>query len=594
MAEAEEASNKAEGLDTTQPVNFVAVNRLLPILDWLPSYGRKELAGDVPAGLTVGVMLIPQGMAYALIAGLPVVYGLYAALVPQVIYALMGTSRPLAVGPVAMDSLLVASGLAGLAVVGSERYIELALLLALMMGLIQLTLGAFRLGFLSDFLSRPVISGFTSAAALIIGFNQLGNLLGLPLVRSAQLHHLLVSAVEHLHEAHLPTLGLSALSIGLLLALNRLAPRIPGTLVVVVLGAASVALGLVTTSTIGTVPSGLPDFHIPVVQAADVRALLPVAATLALVAFMEAFSVAKFIAQKTRDHQVDADQELRALGVANAIGSLFGAYPTSGGFSRTAVNHRSGARTGVSALIAATIVALTLLFLTDLFHYLPKASLGAIIAVAVVSLFDLPYFRTLWRTHQDEALLMLATFLITAFGGMVMGIAAGVALSLILTLYRTSRPHTAELGAIGGVYRNLNRFPKATKAPGQLIIRYDGPLNYASQSHFREHLLRRLDIRENEGDPIRRVVLSAKSIPHLDASACAMLGNLLDDFQSRGIAFHWSGTIGPVRDVLQRSGLMDRIGRDHFHSELSHAMGEASPGAQNGDIATQSFRTTSE
>ena len=568
--------------------------RLFPILDWLPAYGRKELAGDVPAGLTVGVMLIPQGMAYALIAGLPVVYGLYAALVPQLIYAIMGTSRPLAVGPVAMDSLLVASGLAGLAMVGSERYIELALLLALMMGLIQLALGAFRLGFLSDFLSRPVISGFTSAAALIIGFNQMGNLLGVPLLRSAQLHHLVGSAMENLSAAHLPTLGLSALSIGLLLALNRLAPRIPGALVVVVMGAASVALGLVTTGTIGTVPSGLPDFHIPAVQAADVRALFPVAATLALVAFMEAFSVAKSIAQKTRDHEVDADQELRALGMANAVGSLFGAYPTSGGFSRTAVNHRSGARTGVSAIIAATIVALTLLFLTDLFQYLPKASLGAIIAVAVVSLFDLAYFRTLWRTHRDEAMLMLATFLITAFSGMVMGIAAGVALSLILTLYRTSRPHTAELGAIGGVYRNLNRFPKATKSPGQLLIRYDGPLNYASQSHFKDHLLRRLDIRENEGDPIRRVVLSAKSIPHLDASACAMLEGLLDDFESKGIAFHWSGTIGPVRDVLQRSGLMDRIGRDHFHSELGHAMGEADPDPENGNTATQSFRPTSD
>ena len=539
-------------------------------------------------------MLIPQGMAYALIAGLPVVYGLYAALVPQLIYAIMGTSRPLAVGPVAMDSLLVASGLAGLAMVGSERYIELALLLALMMGLIQLALGAFRLGFLSDFLSRPVISGFTSAAALIIGFNQMGNLLGVPLLRSAQLHHLVGSAMENLSAAHLPTLGLSALSIGLLLALNRLAPRIPGALVVVVMGAASVALGLVTTGTIGTVPSGLPDFHIPAVQAADVRALFPVAATLALVAFMEAFSVAKSIAQKTRDHEVDADQELRALGMANAVGSLFGAYPTSGGFSRTAVNHRSGARTGVSAIIAATIVALTLLFLTDLFQYLPKASLGAIIAVAVVSLFDLAYFRTLWRTHRDEAMLMLATFLITAFSGMVMGIAAGVALSLILTLYRTSRPHTAELGAIGGVYRNLNRFPKATKSPGQLLIRYDGPLNYASQSHFKDHLMRRLDIRENEGDPIRRVVLSAKSIPHLDASACAMLEGLLDDFESKGIAFHWSGTIGPVRDVLQRSGLMDRIGRDHFHSELGHAMGEADPDPENGNTATQSFRPTSD
>ena len=592
--EAVVAALKAEGLGTRQPAIIVAVNRLLPILDWLPSYGRKELAGDLPAGLTVGVMLIPQGMAYAMIAGLPVVYGLYAALAPQVIYALMGTSRTLAVGPVAMDSLLVASGLAGLAVVGSERYIELALLLALLMGLIQFALGALRLGFLSDFLSRPVISGFTSAAALIIGFNQLGNLLGMPLHRSAQLHQLLGSAVGNLSEAHLPTVALSAMSIGVLLVLNRVAPRIPSALVVVVLGAVSVALGWVTTGTIGPVPSGLPAFHIPDVHADDLRGLFPVAATLALVAFMEAFSVAKSIAEKARDHEVDADQELRALGTANAIGSLFGAYPTSGGFSRTAVNHRSGARTGVSALIAAAIVALTLAFLTDLFHFLPKASLGAIIAVAVVGLFDLAYFRTLWRTHRDEAALMLATFFITAFGGMVMGIAAGVALSLTLTLYRTSRPHTAELGAIGGVYRNLNRFPKAIKAPGQLIIRYDGPLNYASQSHFKDHLQRRLDIRENEGDPIRRVVLSAKSIPHLDASACAMLDGLLDDFASRGIDFHWSGTIGPVRDVLQRSGLMDRIGRDHFHSELSHAMGKADPDPQNGNTATQSFRPTAD
>ena len=570
------------------------MNRLFPILDWLPSYRRKDLAGDLPAGLAVGVMLVPQGMAYALIAGLPVVYGLYAALVPQVIYALMGTSRALAVGPVAMDSLLVASGLAGMAMAGTERYIELALLLALMMGLIQFALGTFRMGFLSDFLSRPVISGFTSAAALIIGFNQIGNLLGISVTQSAQLQHLICSVWNHLGEAHLPTVVAGLGSIAVLLVLKKVAPRVPGALIVVIAGIAAVAWDVLATRTVGAVPSGLPQFHVPKLRGEALRELLSVAATLALIAFMEAFSIAKSIAQHTKDHEVDPNQELRALGAANAIGSLFGAYPTSGGFSRTAVNHRNGAQSGISSLISAAVVALTLTFLTDLFEYLPKAVLGAIIAVAVTGLVDVAYFRKLWRTHRDEAALLAVTFLITAFGGMVLGIASGVASSLILTLYRTSRPHAAELGWIGGVYRNLNRFPEAVKAPGQLLIRYDGPLNYASQSHFKDFLLGRIEIREDEGDPIHRVVISAKSIPHLDASASAMLEDLLDGFDAKGIHLHWAGAIGPVRDGLKKSGLMERIGEDHFYTELAQAMAEGNPNTGGGNIATQSCRGEAE
>ena len=570
--------------------SFADVKRLFPILQWLPGYSRQDFAGDLPAGLAVGVMLVPQGMAYALIAGLPVVYGLYAALVPQVMYALMGTSRSLAVGPVAMDSLLVASGLAGMAMVGSERYIELALFLALIMGAVQFAMGTFRLGFLSDFLSRPVISGFTSAAALIIGFNQLGNLLGIEVIRSAQLHELASSALHNLGDAHLPTVGISVASMATLVLLKRKAPRVPGSLIVVVFGIAAVAFDWIATRTVGAVPSGLPHFQAPTLTGEDVRTLFPVAVTMAIVAFVEAFSVAKSLAQAPTDHEVDANQELRALGASNILGSMFGAYPTTGGFSRTAVNHRSGARTGISALISAAVVALTLTFLTDLFEFLPKAVLGAIIAVAVAGLVDFAYFRKLWRTHRDEALLLLVTFFFTAFTGMVAGIAIGVSLSLILTLYRTSRPHAAELGWIEGVYRNLNRFPSAMKAPGQLLIRYDGPLNYASQSHFKDYLLSRIAIREEEGDPIRRVVLNAKSIPYVDASASAMLEDLLDIFEANGIQLACAGAIGPVRDRLNKSGLMQRIGESNFHTELAYAMGEIDPKANESDIALQTFQ----
>ena len=565
------------------------MRRWFPFLDWIPDYGRGDWMKDLPAGLTVGVILIPQGMAYAMIAGLPVVYGLYAALVPQVIYAAMGTSRQLAVGPVAMDSLLVAAGLGAVAAAGSERYIELALLLALMMGSLQLLLGTFRLGFLAHFISKPVISGFTSAAALIIGLNQLPHLTGIALPRSSQLHRLIEGTLDGLVQFHGPTFLLGAVSIALILGLRKVLPRVPGSLVLVVLalaGGATMPWSTWGIRTVGAIPAGLPGFHVPVWTLDDLQTLFPLAATLALVAFMEAYSVAQAVAQKRGDHEIDANQELRALGSANAIGSLFGAYPVTGGFSRTAVNERSGAVSGMSSLIAAGVVALALTFLTPVFQHLPTAVLGAIIAVAVAGLFDLSTFRRLWRTHRDEAVLLLLTFSLTAFGGMVLGIASGVVLGLVLTLFRTTRPHTAELGEINGVYRNLNRFPEATKTRGSLLVRYDGPLNYASQAHFKGFILSRLVIRKEEGDPIHTVVLSAESIPYLDATGTDMLAALLDELEAAGISLKVAGAIGPVRDVLERAGLMERIGRNQFHTGIPAALGmeEIRP-----RIATQTF-----
>jgi len=565
------------------------MHRFIPSIGWLKSYNRQDFLGDLPAGLTVGVMLIPQGMAYAMIAGLPIVYGLYAALVPQVVYAFFGSSRQLAVGPAAMDSLLVASGLTGIAVAGSDRYIELALLLALMMGTMQLLLGLFRMGFLAQFLSRPVISGFTSAAALIIGFNQLPSLLAIEVERSPHLYALIADAAINLSHAHLPTLVLSISAVFMLLALRRWAPRVPGSLVLVVLGigmSTLIGADVWSVRTVGDIPSGLPSFNTPNLLWDDLRRLAPMAATLALIAFMEAYSIAQAVAQRRGDHTIEANQELRALGLANILGSMFGAYPTTGGFSRTAVNDRAGARTGVSALISAAVVALTLTYLTPVFSHLPIPILAAIIVVAISGLLDLRYLRKLWSSHREEALLLLATFVLTAFGGMVLGIAAGVVLSLVLTLFRSTRPHAAELGAIAGIYRNVERFPEAAMVPGWLIVRYDGPLHYASLAHFKNFLKARLSARHDAEVPVHTILLHAESIPYVDASACAMLSDLLDDWQKHNITFKLAGAIGPMRDALHRSGLMERIGTVNFHTNVEAALQEQE-NSQQRQIATQ-------
>lgn len=563
------------------------VRNWLPILQWLPKYSRADLKGDLPAGLTVGVMLIPQGMAYAMIAGLPVVYGLYAALVPLVVYTLMGSSKQLAIGPVAMDSLLVAAGLTGLAVAGSERYIELALLLALMTGVLQLILGTLRMGFLANFLSKPVISGFTSAAALIIGLNQLPNLLGINMSRSAHLHVLLQGAWTSVPELHWPTLLMSVASIVLLLALRKWAPKMPGALAVVALGIVAVTCGGLDLNTVGSVPSGLPEFQLPGLSWQDVNMLLPIAGTLGLIAFIESFSIAKAVTDPTSHTHLDANQELRALGTANTLGAMFGAFPIAAGFSRTAVNVRAGSRTPLSGLIAAGVVALALTFLMPAFRPLPNAVLGAIIAVAVSGLFNFGYFRKLWLTHRAEAVLLAVTFLLTAFAGMVVGMASGMILSLTLTLYRTSLPHTAELGQVSGVYRNLDRFPNAKTTPNVVVLRFDGPLNYASQSHFKDFVLTRLASRQDQDETVHRMILSAESIPHLDATASAMLEDLLDQLESKNVALHIAGAIGPVRDAMARAGLMERIGPAHFHTGLASAMGHIEPNAHRKNVATQ-------
>ena len=319
-------------------------------------------------------MLIPQGMAYSMLAGLPPIYGLYASTIPLILYAVFGTSRQLAVGPVAMVALLIATGVGQIANPGSDQFIQLAILLALMVGLIQFGLGIFRLGFLVNFLSHPVISGFTSAAALIIGFSQLKHLLGIDLPRSSYVHEILKEAILHLDQVNWPTVAIGLGGVLVILGVKTYFKSIPGPLLAVVLGVVLVyglELNNAGVKIVGEVPGGLPALALPMVSSSSIMVLMPAALTIALVGFMESIAVAKAIQSKHKDYQINANQELIALGISNIGGSFFKAFPTVGGFSRTAVNDQSGAKTGMASVISAALILLTLLFLTPLFYYLP-------------------------------------------------------------------------------------------------------------------------------------------------------------------------------------------------------------------------------
>ena len=551
------------------------IHHFFPIFSWIKTYSRSFLKGDVSAGLTVGIMLIPQGMAYAMIAGLPPVYGLYAALFPQVVYAIMGTSRQLAVGPVAMDSLLVAAGLGALSLSTPSEYIALAAFLAVFMGVIQLVLGGLRLGFLVNFLSKPVISGFTSAAAIIIALSQLNHLLGINLPRTNKLHELFSFLIEMGPKAHLLSVLLSSLGVSFLFLLKNYFPKLPGALLLVFLTTFISAqnnwegLGL---TIVKDVPGGLPSFALPSASWSQIFALTPLALTLALIAFMEAISVAKAVEEKEKTNDLNPNQELIALGSANIVGGLFQAYPTTGGFSRTAVNHDAGAKTGVAALFSAAVVGLALVFFTSFFYHLPTAILGAIILVAVGKLIDLNYPHQLWKNNRAEFYILLFTFAVTLFIGITQGILLGVFAALLYMVYQNTRPHIAVLGRIKNThyFKNVDRFSNdVTTYSEVLILRYDGQLFFGNQRYFKQQVSALIDQQKN---PIKQLVLAAAPINYIDASALEMLSAFCEELRDKKINLYLTGLNGPIRDQFHKVGLTTRFNHLFFYSSLEAAL----------------------
>ena len=566
--------------------------KYIPSLSWLRNYNKSWLSGDISAGLTVGVMLIPQGMAYSMLAGLPPIYGLYAVTIPLILYALLGTSRQLAVGPVAMVSLLIASGVGHLAETGTEQYIVYAIALALMVGIIQFSMGFFRLGFLVNFLSHPVIAGFTSAAAVIIAFSQVKHLLGVK-ASGEKFMDIVGQLAQQIGNTNIYTLSIGIASIILLVVLKKINKFIPAPLIVVLLGILAVYLGGLTAydvRIVGEIPSGLPSFIIPVMDIPVFKTLLPAALTIAFVGFMESIAVAKAIHARHKDYTLDANQELIALGVANIGGAFFRSFPVTGGFSRTAVNDQAGAKSGLASLISAGLIIITLLFLTGYFYYLPHTVLAAIIIVAVYGLIDFKEATHLWHTDRTDFVL----FMLVAIGTLILGIEEGILLGVLLSvgilIYRVSYPHFAELGRINNSrdFRNIQRFPEAEIHPEVAVMRFDAPLFFANTAYFRDKIEQLTAYRKS----VRYFIWDAAPVSNIDSSAMHAIHDLTDSLRTSGITLLIAGMIGPLRDKLSTAGIIDYVGKDHCFVSVSDAYHFAVEGQTNpaAHIATQAHK----
>lgn len=539
---------------------------------WIQDYDRRTLKGDLTAGLTVGVMLIPQAMAYALLAGVPPVYGLYASLVPLGVYALLGTSRQLAVGVVAIDSLIVIAAIAPLAETGSQAFVAAAVLLAGMTGLIQLGLGLARFGFLVALLSRPVISGFASAAAITIGLSQLPGLLGAPFAGLPTIWRLIAGAGTLASGAHLISAGIGIGAILLLMAFRKLRPGFPAALAAVVLSILTVwllRLDVEGVPIVGVIPQGLPSPELPAVSWPLAKTLLPTAFALALIQFTTLVSLGKTFARKN-SYRIDANRELLAVGAMNFLGSLFQTIPVSGSFSRTAVADSAGARSPLANVFAMAVIGLTLLFLTPAFYYLPIPVFSAIIMVAAFGMVDWKEILELLRTKRIDGWIALATFGATLFVGIQQGILAGIAVSITAILFRITRPDIVELGHLEGtsLYRDLQRRSDTHRVAGVYILRFDASFSFANADYIRDHILNRL---EGTHDT-QALILDATSINDLDMTAAEVLTDLVQSLRERDIRLALAGVKGRVADVLRSSGIVTNVGSENFYLSVHHAV----------------------
>jgi len=566
------------------------LQQYIPALNWLRNYQSKHLFGDITAGIIVTSLLIPQGMAYALLAGLPPQIGLYASILPAIIYPLLGTSQVLAVGPVAVDSIMVAAAIAKLAHQGSSEYLALAIALAFLVGIIEIGMGVLRMGFLVNFLSRSVISGFISGAAIIIGFSQVKHLLGLKIPSTESFIELLTLILGKITEVNWVTLSLGLASIAILLYFNQPLVKLlkrrgwseqrilpiskSAPLLVVILGTLLVSIFRwdqgAGVKIVGMVPLGLPPLTIPSFDLQTWRSLLPAALAIALVGYMEGFSGAQALASKRRE-KIDPNQELIAFGAANMSAAFTGGYPVTGGVSRSVVNFAAGANTGLASIITGILVAITVMFFTSWFYFLPQTCLAATIITAVYKLIDFATLKRMWNYDKADAIAWLVTFSAVLGLGVEKGIIFGAIVALSLHLWHTSRPHIAIVGRLGESehFRNVLRYEVKT-SPQVLAIRVDASLYFANAKYMENFLSREISDRPD----VTSVVLVCSAVNLIDASALEVLESLIADLKSIGINFCFSEVKGPVMDKLLNIGFVDYVGRDHFFLSTDIAMRE--------------------
>jgi SulP family sulfate permease len=553
------------------------IRKTFPITEWIPSYGKKDLSGDLKAGITTGIMFIPQGMAYAVIAGLPPIYGLYAGIIPLFIYPLFASSRHLSVGPVAVDMIIVAAGISAVSLSASSNIVGLVILLSLMTGLLQLLMGSLKLGSLLNFFSRPVITGFIMAAPIIISLTQLENMFGLPVNIDQNLIFILSDFIFDLQMVHLPTLYWTAASILLLLIIKKATPSLPGSMIVLGLGiliswfANTEQQGV---AIVGGIEDGLPPLSLPDISYTSIVALLPTALTLALVQFMTVTSLGNVFA-KRHGYLIDSNQELISIGSSNFLGSFFSSIPISASFSRSAASDQSGGKTPAANWVTAAIVVLTLLFLTPVFYYLPIPVLASIIVVSVFGLIDVEEVKFLIKTRKSEGGIAVFTFVSTLMIGIQDGILLGVGVSMLMMIYKISRPTVAELGVIPDThsFKNLERNPDATRIEGILILRIDASFSFINAEFFRDFILNKS---KKQAKETRYVIIDGSSINHLDTTAIDSLISVIKTLRKWDMDLYLSGLKGPVRDIIERSGFEEYLGSDHFyrtpHMAVKHVL----------------------
>ncbi|NCW14850.1 MAG: sulfate permease [Rhodobacteraceae bacterium] len=555
--------------------------RYLPILEWSRQYNRTSLTNDMMAAVIVTIMLVPQSLAYALLAGLPPEAGIYASIVPIVLYAIFGSSRVLAVGPVAVVSLLTASAVGQVAETGTAGYAIAALTLAALSGGFLVLLGLLRLGFLANFLSHPVIAGFITASGILIAMSQLKHILGVS-AHGHTLPEMVQSLAEHLDQSNLITLGIGVSAIVFLFwvrgnlkpLLNRmnLSPLLTdlltkaGPVFAVVATTLSVwgfDLAQDGVRIVGDVPQSLPPFTMPGFNLDLLQQLMVPAILISIIGFVESVSVAQTLAAKKRQH-IDPNQELIGLGAANLGAAFTGGFPVTGGFSRSVVNFDAGAETPAAGVFTAIGLAIAAVALTPLVYYLPNATLAATIIVAVMSLVDFSILKKTWTYSRSDFIAVAATIILTLGFGVEVGVAAGVGISIILHLYKTSVPHVAEVGLVPGTqhFRNIHRYDVETD-PALLTLRVDESL-YFVNARFLEDLVNH---RVLDGGGVKNVILMFSAVNEVDFSALESLEAINERLKSLNVGFHLSEVKGPVMDRLSRSRLIDEMNGKIFMSQ---------------------------
>ncbi len=549
--------------------------KFLPFLSWINELKNPDiLRADVIAGLTVALVLVPQSMAYAQLAGLPPQYGLYASFLPVMIAALMGSSRQLGTGPVAIVSLLTAAALQPYAT-NPETYVAYAALLAFMVGIFQFMLGSFKLGFIINFLSHPVVVGFTNAAAIIIGASQLDKIFGVVKPEAAQTYEQVWGVLVNAYGGtHLMTLSMAILAFIIIIAVKKYTPKLPAVLLSVTI---TTVISWLTGfhenfggAIVGSIPEGLPSIVMPNFDLSIMSSMVVTAVTIGLIGFMEAISIAKSMAAQTKQ-KLDADQELMGQGIANVVSCFCQGYAVSGSFSRSAVNISAGAKTGFSSVVTAIIVGITLLWLTPLLFHLPQATLAAVIIMAVVNLIKFHPIKHAWKVEKHDAIVSVVAFVLTLLFAphLENGIVIGVILSLGLFLYRTMEPRFTELSAHDGSTMFVNALDNdLNRCEVVSIVKYSGSLYFANAGYFEDRILRLI---ADKQEHLKYIIVDMAGINQIDASGEEALTGLLDRCSANGVEILFARMEG-IEGTLIRSGFVDRFGKNRFYERRTDAL----------------------